>query len=880
MQHVEERFGFSGDISMKHDGRIWDMLICKLLAAVLVAALTFSGSAALAAATVPQKVLDAVASVVRIEAEYASEYSFGSGFIVASDKESTIVATNYHVVAGKPLGISVWLSDNEKITARILDKTEQKDLCLLELTYPVSAKALPLNERGAAQDDAVFAVGFPAAADYLSDTEAHSSAEATITDGIVSAIRSATIVEHGPTLTLLQINAAISPGNSGGPLFASDGTVVGINTYGVTQGINGAIEVSELIKLMRDNKLEPVAPGPKALGWLWFVVAGVLLLAIAAAVLFWVRKRRVSGQSPLRQPRKTKTISLRTYMTDYPNGLGAHHATSLLMPVALQLRDLHNDGALHVQVSPDSVLIHGDKATLKPASGLEADRYISGFAAPEVYPGKRIGLSSDVYSFCALLYFAASGITPANALSRDTEASLLKPDSLDDDFFAILSQGMSLDAAVRADGMQTLVYRLSPYNTAVSPTPPVPHYTDFDAARAAASPSDDAEEPQNVTGMHENSSTSEFMIAPEATADGSGFQSSAKQKKSGRRVIRVIAVVVPVILVLATGTYYATYRQAVKQAETGNFKAARRNLLLPGITEYHDAGLFTYVHAGLFFEQRDFLSAQKYFSELSGYLNADAMEQESRYRRAAQLADAGRFDESIKAYELLAMDGYKDAANLVLETQYRKGVYTQYELMDYKGALAVFQKLSSDGYAKADAAISVLEPLIYTEAQVAYRSGDNARARVLFGGIKTYQQSADYLYLLDLKQVIETYGISKYYRPAQSSSAVSHLKTMLGFEDAAAIIVEAHDLATTFLQGTWRTNDGKYFKMDANSRTSYNLPWIDFGDYYTIRDGELILYKKSDESDTRVQFRFTVVDATTIRIYCTKDRKTYTLTKQ
>ncbi len=102
------------------------------------------------------------------------------------------------------------------VSARVVAYAEQKDMCVLELTRPVSLEEVSLAEKSAARGDAVYVVGFPGAADYLSDTVARTGGEATITDGIVSATRSATIYAQGKAVRILQVSAAINSGNSGG----------------------------------------------------------------------------------------------------------------------------------------------------------------------------------------------------------------------------------------------------------------------------------------------------------------------------------------------------------------------------------------------------------------------------------------------------------------------------------------------------------------------------------------------------------------------------------------------------------------------------------------------------------------------------------------
>lgn len=137
--------------------------------------------------------MQGIHSVVRILAEYADGYGTGSGFVVKSDEHSTLIATNYHVVRGNPYNISIWVDDAQTANATVLAYSEQKDLCILSLPYSLSLNALPLSNAGAKQGDVVYAAGFPAAADILSDKAAHTSSDATVTDGIISAVREASL---------------------------------------------------------------------------------------------------------------------------------------------------------------------------------------------------------------------------------------------------------------------------------------------------------------------------------------------------------------------------------------------------------------------------------------------------------------------------------------------------------------------------------------------------------------------------------------------------------------------------------------------------------------------------------------------------------------
>jgi len=264
---------------------------CFLCVLLVLAAVAAPASAE----AVPESVMDSLPSVVRIEVTQPDVISSGSGFVVKSDRTETLIVTNYHVADGEAYSISVWLGAEETVSAEILAFSDQKDLCILKLSYPVALTALPLAASDSSQGEAVYAVGYPAAADILSDREAHAGADATITDGIVSAVRETTVAEHGTPVGILQISAAINPGNSGGPLFNGSGEVTGINTYGIVeaQGIFGAISASELKSFLADHgiaaevrKAQKTAPGV----FVWIIA--IAAVAVMGLLLFLLRKRR------------------------------------------------------------------------------------------------------------------------------------------------------------------------------------------------------------------------------------------------------------------------------------------------------------------------------------------------------------------------------------------------------------------------------------------------------------------------------------------------------------------------------------------------------------------------------------------------------------
>ncbi len=184
------------------------------------------------------------------------------------------------------MSVSVYTGTDVTVSAQILADSAQLDLCVLELSQPTELRALPVNVNGAQRGEAVYAIGFPVAADVMSDTAAQLSSEATVTDGIISATRQYTMSSYGAPVTLLQINAAINSGISGDPLFNASGEVVGINTLTISDsiGVNGAIHAGELQRFLLDHALPYIdSAAPAAAPCL--LPAATLCLSPAATVL-------------------------------------------------------------------------------------------------------------------------------------------------------------------------------------------------------------------------------------------------------------------------------------------------------------------------------------------------------------------------------------------------------------------------------------------------------------------------------------------------------------------------------------------------------------------------------------------------------------------
>ena len=120
---------------------------------------------------------------------------------------------------------------------------------------------LPLRSDAVETGLAVYALGYPGAADDFSREFATGVDSITVTDGIVSAVRQSRAEGYQSTWAI-QTNTPISPGNSGGPLVDAGGRLVGINTFIMLEGqnVNGSIHVRELLTVLQQNRY-PVPQG-------------------------------------------------------------------------------------------------------------------------------------------------------------------------------------------------------------------------------------------------------------------------------------------------------------------------------------------------------------------------------------------------------------------------------------------------------------------------------------------------------------------------------------------------------------------------------------------------------------------------------------------
>jgi len=179
----------------------------------------------------------------------------GSGVII--DPEGYIL-TNEHVVRGATEIRVTVPGENGKYTGKVVGKDERTDLAIVKIKPKNKLPAIKLGDSDKVRvGDWAVAIGSPF------------GLEQTVTAGIISAVRQRLIIEGREYRDLIQTDAAINRGNSGGPLVNIHGEVIGVNTAiyaptGVFAGIGFAIPINQAKEILEDL----IHKGKVVRGWL------------------------------------------------------------------------------------------------------------------------------------------------------------------------------------------------------------------------------------------------------------------------------------------------------------------------------------------------------------------------------------------------------------------------------------------------------------------------------------------------------------------------------------------------------------------------------------------------------------------------------------
>lgn len=202
-------------------------------------------------------------SVVEISTEsvvtgsFAQQYvqqGAGSGVIISQDG---YILTNNHVINGAN-SVKVRLRDGTEYDATIIGSDSDNDIALLKVSATGLSPATFGDSNSLAVGDYVVAIGNPLG-----------ELGGTVTDGIISALARKVTIED-TQMTLLQTNAQVNPGNSGGGLFNANGELVGIvnakQSATEVEGIAFAIPINNVLDILSDLKEYGYVTGKVDLG--------------------------------------------------------------------------------------------------------------------------------------------------------------------------------------------------------------------------------------------------------------------------------------------------------------------------------------------------------------------------------------------------------------------------------------------------------------------------------------------------------------------------------------------------------------------------------------------------------------------------------------
>ena len=155
-------------------------------------------------------------------------YSEGSGVIYTTANGKGYIVTNNHVISGAAK-VKVILASGKTTSAKVVGKDSTSDLAVLSIDSKYVTQTASFGDSSSLQSgQTVIAIGSPEGSEYAS----------TVTQGIISS-PSRTITYNSNQMTVIQTDAAINSGNSGGALVNSDGQVIGINSMKLSSSSSG-----------------------------------------------------------------------------------------------------------------------------------------------------------------------------------------------------------------------------------------------------------------------------------------------------------------------------------------------------------------------------------------------------------------------------------------------------------------------------------------------------------------------------------------------------------------------------------------------------------------------------------------------------------------
>lgn len=227
---------------------------------------------------VAEKVRDKVVSVINHRSN--SSTSSGSGVVYKKKDGKILIISNHHVVDGAQ-SIKIRFASGEEVDGKVLGSDQFSDLALIEIDAELEVDPFDLGDSSLAKvGEFVIAVGSPMGIEFANS----------VTFGIVSGKDRTVPVDldsngtYDWDMVVLQTDAAISPGNSGGALVNMAGELIGINSMKLSnsdvEGMGFAIPISEVVPIV--NQLEEY-------GKVEYPVIGISAVALSDVNPYYLR---------------------------------------------------------------------------------------------------------------------------------------------------------------------------------------------------------------------------------------------------------------------------------------------------------------------------------------------------------------------------------------------------------------------------------------------------------------------------------------------------------------------------------------------------------------------------------------------------------------
>lgn len=175
--------------------------------------------------------------------------SSGSGFVYKTENNSGYILTNYHVIEGGSKFV-VTFTDGKEVEAELVNGDEYYDIAVLKVSADTIKKVATLGDSSNLElGDTVFTVGAPLGKKYMG----------TITKGIISGINrmvSVNLTSGSYLMEVIQTDASINSGNSGGPICNIRGEVIGITSSKLigsgVEGMGFAIPINSVMSIIEN----------------------------------------------------------------------------------------------------------------------------------------------------------------------------------------------------------------------------------------------------------------------------------------------------------------------------------------------------------------------------------------------------------------------------------------------------------------------------------------------------------------------------------------------------------------------------------------------------------------------------------------------------